>query len=127
MSTKNVAPSISDPALDVHRNWCEPTNCRADRAGVNRDGKLEAIVHLGSQYGFISEPDAPYGQPEEITVQLEEFNNLTDPVATTILVSNGGDTLELNLYDLQRLQYLLTMAEADLVGAMDEEEARSSD
>lgn len=121
MSTKNVAPSISDPALDVHRNWCEPTNCRADR-----DGKLEAIVHLGPRYGFVSEPDVPYGAPEEITVQVEEFNNLTDPTATTVLVSNGGDRLELNLYDLQRLKHLLLLAEDDLIKAMDEQEARNA-
>ena len=70
--------------------------------------------------------DVPYGAPEEITVQVEEFNNLTDPTATTVLVSNGGDTLELNLYDLQRLKHLLLLAEDDLIKAMDEQEARNA-
>lgn len=127
MSTMNVAPSISDPALDVHRNWCEPTNCRADRAGADNDGRLEAIVHLGAQYGFVTEPEVVYGSPEEITVQLEEFNNQTDPAATSILLNKGGETIELGLYDLQRLKHLLLMAEDDLIKAMDEQEARNGE
>ena len=124
MSSKNDAPIISDPALSVHRNWCEPANCRADRAGANNDGKLEAIVHYGPEYGFITEPDTPYSPAGRLTVQLEEFNNRTDPTSIAVILSYKSDSIELGLYDLQRLQYLLGMAEQDLIAAMDEQEAR---
>ena len=69
MSSKNDATIISDPALSVHRDFCEPTKCRADRSGVNNDGKLEAIVHYGPEYGFITEPDTPYSPAGRLTVQ----------------------------------------------------------
>ena len=57
-------------------------------------------------------------------MQLEEFNNLKDPESLAIILSYKSDSIELNLYDLQRLQYLLGMAEQDLIAAMDEQEAR---
>lgn len=121
MSTNTI---ISDLALKVHRGWCEAANCRADRMGANNDGELEAIVHNGPEYGFITEPDAAYSPAGELTVQLEEFNDLTSPTSTAIILRYKNDSIELNLYDLQRLQYLLGMAEQDLIGAMDEQEAR---
>src|SRR5699024_5446866 len=73
--TMSSTPIISDPALTVHRDFCEPTKCRADRTGVDNTGKLEAIVHYGPEYGFITEPDTPYSPAGRLTVQLEEFNN----------------------------------------------------
>ena len=115
---------ISDPALHVHRNWCEPTQCRADRQGINNDGKLEAIVHYGPEYGFVTEPDTPYTPACRLTVQLEEFNNSTDPTSIAVILSYKSDSIELGLYDLQRLRHLLGMAEDDLIKAMDEQEAR---
>ena len=124
MSSKNDAPIISDPALAVHRDFCEPTRCRADRMGVHNDGKLEAIVHYGTEYGFITEPDTPYSPAGRLTVQLEEFNNSTDPTSIAVILSYKSDSIELGLYDLQRLRYLLGMAEDDLIKAMDEQEAR---
>lgn len=127
MSSKNDVTIIPDPALDVHRTWCGAGTCRADRAGANNDGPLEALVHLGPQYGFVTEPEVVYGTPEEITVQLEEFNNQTDPAATSILLNKGGETIELGLYDLQRLKHLLILAEDDLIKAMDEQEARNGE
>ena len=123
-NTMSSTPIISDPALTVHRDFCEPTKCRADRQGINNDGKLEAIVHYGPEYGFITEPDTPYSPAGRLTVQLEEFNNLKDPESLAIILSYESDSIELNLYDLQRLQYLLGMAEQDLIAAMDEQEAR---
>lgn len=124
MSSKNDAPIISDPALSVHPNWCEPTRCRASRTGINNDGRLEAITHNGPEYGFITEPEAPYGQPDKLTVQLEEFDDLESPASLAVILSNSGESIELGLYDLQRLRYLLGMAEDDLIKAMDEQEAR---
>ena len=124
MSSKNDATILSDPALAVHRDFCEPTRCRADRMGVHNDGELEAIVHYGAEYGFVTEPEAPYGQPDKLTVQIEEFDNLKDPTSLAVILSCRNDSIELNLYDLQRLRYLLGMAEDDLIKAMDEQEAR---
>jgi hypothetical protein len=124
MSSKNDATIISDPALNVHRDWCEPTRCRASRTGINNDGRLEAITHSGPEYGFITEPDAAYSPSDQLTVQLEEFNNLEDPESVAVILSYRSDSIELNLYDLQRLRHLLGMAEDDLIKAMDEQEAR---
>ena len=69
-STMSSNTIISDPALHVHRDFCEPTNCRADRTGVDDTGKLEAIVHYGPEYGFITEPDTAYSPAGRLTVQL---------------------------------------------------------
>ena len=91
---------------------------------MDNTGKLEAIVHYGPEYGFITEPDTPYSPAGRLTVQLEEFNNLKDPESLAIILSYKSDSIELGLYDLQRLQYLLGMAEQDLIAAMDEQEAR---
>lgn len=123
-NTMSSTSIISDPALDVHRDWCEPANCRAARMGIDNDGELEAIVHYGPEYGFVTEPDTAYSPAGELTVRLEEFNNFQDPTSLAVILSYRSDSIELNLYDLQRLQYLLGMAEQDLIGAMDEQEAR---
>lgn len=122
MSSKNDGTIISDSTLNVHRSWCEPANCRTDHA--ESDGPLEAIVHYGPEYGFVTEPDTAYSPSGRLTVQIEEFNNLQDPTSIAVILSYRGDSIELGLYDLQRLRYLLALAEDDLIAAMDEQEAR---
>jgi hypothetical protein len=77
MSSMHLLSQIP-PSMSI-ANWCEPTQCRADRQGINNDGKLEAIVHYGPEYGFVTEPDAPYTPAGRLTVQLEEFNNSDRP------------------------------------------------
>lgn len=35
---------ISDPALTVHRSWCDRNQCRADRQGADNTGNLDAMT-----------------------------------------------------------------------------------
>ena len=117
-------PIIADPALTVHRSWCDQAKCRADRQGADNTGDLEAIIHHGQEYGFITEPDDTCAPADRLTVQLEEFDDLKHPASIAVVLSNRSESIELNLYDLQRLKYLLTLAEDQLIDAMTEQEAR---
>ena len=121
MSSKNDAPIISDPALNVHRNWCEPDKCRVDHDDVE---DVDLVTHNSARYGFVTEPDNNTQSPERLTVQVQEFNNGLGDESLTVLLEGASTDLELGLYDLQRLRYLLGMAEDDLIAAMDEQEAR---